>query len=472
MRAAQKYLMVGASAALAVGAAGVASATSGQSPDQTTAYLRYIDAGNTAGPITVGERTWESQTGFTGGTVRTVQRAAPGLAPSVGRSVLAGPSSFAVEIPDGKYRVQLWVRRSSRAAIPILAEGSARTLVQPLPSGSHSNWRRAWVRASLVVRVSDGSLNLAFGSDSKLVIAALAIQGRAAAEPAPSPTTTPTTAPSETTTPTSPPPTTPPATTTQPPATTTQPPVTTPPTTAPASTTPAPTTSAPVPNTSTPTTQPPSRTCTNPVFVTSDPNGGWSTGGYYVHNNMWNVSDGGGPETLYACSYNNWYVTSTQPDTTSVKTYPNVHKDYNNVPLSSFRTITSTFAATSPHTGIYNVAYDIWLNGVATSGSTELMIWTENYKQRPSGSIAATLTLGGQTYDVWKTSDSHYIAFVPKTVMTSGNINLLEIFKWTISKGWMPSSSTVGQIDYGVEICSTEGKPATFRFTDFSITDD
>jgi hypothetical protein len=25
----------------------------------------------------------------------------------------------------------------------------------------------------------------------------------------------------------------------------------------------------------------------NPAFVTSDPNGGWSTGGYYVHNNMW-----------------------------------------------------------------------------------------------------------------------------------------------------------------------------------------
>src|SRR5262245_53172254 len=37
--------------------------------------------------------------------------------------------------------------------------------------------------------------------------------------------------------------------------------------------------------------------CTNPVFVTSDPNGGWSDGGYYVHNNMWNRSAGLGPET-------------------------------------------------------------------------------------------------------------------------------------------------------------------------------
>lgn len=30
----------------------------------------------------------------------------------------------------------------------------------------------------------------------------------------------------------------------------------------------------------------------DPVFVTSDPKGGWSNGGYYVHNNMWNASSG------------------------------------------------------------------------------------------------------------------------------------------------------------------------------------
>jgi hypothetical protein len=46
--------------------------------------------------------------------------------------------------------------------------------------------------------------------------------------------------------------------------------------------------------------------CTKPVFVTSDTNGGWSDGGYYVHNNMWNSSVQLGPETLYACSYRDW----------------------------------------------------------------------------------------------------------------------------------------------------------------------
>jgi hypothetical protein len=206
--------------------------------------------------------------------------------------------------------------------------------------------------------------------------------------------------------------------------------------------------------------------------VTSDPNGGWSNGGYYVHNNMWNSSVSLGPETLSACAYNNWYVVSNQTNEAgAVKTYPNVHKDYSNVPISSFKTITSTFAATSPHVGIYDVAYDIWTNGVATNGSTEFMIWTENYKQVPAGNKVATVTFGGRTYDVWKTSNNGYIAFVPTLVFTSGTVDLLEIFKWTQSKGWLSANATLGQIDFGVEIVSTDGADARFELTDFSITD-
>jgi hypothetical protein len=188
---------------------------------------------------------------------------------------------------------------------------------------------------------------------------------------------------------------------------------------------------------------------------------------------MWNCGGGScGPETLYACSYDNWYVVSNQTNSAgAVKTYPNVHKDYNNVPISSFTKITSTFAATSPHVGIYNVAYDIWTNGVATSGSTEFMIWTENFNQVPAGTKVATANLGGRTYNVWKTSTNHYIAFVPTTAFTSGTIDLLEIMKWTTAQGWFPANSTLGQIGFGVEIVDTGGSNATFYFTDFSITD-
>jgi Glycosyl hydrolase family 12 len=209
--------------------------------------------------------------------------------------------------------------------------------------------------------------------------------------------------------------------------------------------------------------------------VTSDTNGGWSNGGYYVHNNMWNWQ-AGGPETLYACAYNNWYVESTQPNTTSVKTYPNVHLDINNMngaPLSNYRTITSTFAGAGPRVGIYNVAYDVWLNGVGWGGgTTEFMIWTENFNQRPLGSVIATPTFGGMAYDAWHYNDgnANVISLTAKSTMPSGSLNLKEMFDWTIARGLMPSNPTVNQIGYGVEICSTNSTKQRFTFTGFSVT--
>jgi hypothetical protein len=220
-------------------------------------------------------------------------------------------------------------------------------------------------------------------------------------------------------------------------------------------------------------------TCANPVFTTSDTNGGWSNGGYYVHNNVWNASEAG-PETLYACSFKNWYVRSTQPNTTSVKAYPNVHLDINSLngsPINNYTTITSTFAATSPQAGIYDVAYDIWLNGVGWgNGTTEVMIWTENHKQAPLGTtVAPQMTFGANKYDVYHyTSNSdggvQVISLLSTTTQTSGSVDLKAMLNWMVSKGWITSTATVNQIGYGVEICSTENQPATFYFTDFSVT--
>jgi len=211
--------------------------------------------------------------------------------------------------------------------------------------------------------------------------------------------------------------------------------------------------------------------CTNPQFVTSDPGGGWSDGRYYVYNNMWNINGYGGTQTLYACSYNNWYVVANMNNDRNdgaVKTYPNVHEDFNERAIRSFHSISSTFAETSPRAGIYEDAYDIWLNGIASSGSTEVMIWTENYNQVPGGSVVGTVTFGGRTYKVWRNGDN-YIAFVANANFTSGTLNLLEVFDWIIAKGWIPASSTLGQIDYGAEIVSTRGVPATFAFTNFVL---
>src|SRR5262249_51388090 len=118
----------------------------------------------------------------------------------------------------------------------------------------------------------------------------------------------------------------------------------------------------------------------------------------------------------------------------------------------------------------YNVAFDIWTNGVATPGSTEIMIWNENFNQVPGGARITAVTLGGRAYDVWKTPDNGYIAFVRAGVFTAGTVVILSIIQWTIAQGWLAANSTLGQLDFGVEIVSTNGTDATFQFTDFSIT--
>jgi hypothetical protein len=209
----------------------------------------------------------------------------------------------------------------------------------------------------------------------------------------------------------------------------------------------------------------------------------YSDGDFIIHNNMWNASGYRVSQTVEACSYRSWNVIATADNSSgdgAVKTYPNVHKDYHNwstgyePPLSNYPTLSSTFAATGPNTGIYNIAYDIWLNGVGNGGASnrEVMIWTDNQGQRPAGSVVATgLEFGGQTWTLWATGDNHILSFVPATDMASGTVNIRAMLDYLISRGRVPANSTLGQIDFGVEIVSTNGAPATFNFTGFSLTD-
>ena len=215
--------------------------------------------------------------------------------------------------------------------------------------------------------------------------------------------------------------------------------------------------------------------CSNPRYTTSNSNGGITDGAYYVHNNLWNVSSYPGTKgTTQVCSYHSWNHIGTASNSSgdgAVKTYPNVHKDYSGRTISSFTTLKSSFAATAPGVGIYNVGYDLWLNGVPND---EVMIRTDNRKQVPAGSrFASGVSLSGYRWDVYATGGNGYIAFVPANGarITSGTLDLKAMLNYLVSKGRVSSSATVDQICYGVEIVDTGGKPATWKFTNFSITD-
>jgi hypothetical protein len=286
----------------------------------------------------------------------------------------------------------------------------------------------------------------------------------------PTPTTAPTattTAPAPTATTTAP---APGATTTKPaPAATTTKPAPAVTTTAPV---PPPTTTAP-PTTSAPTATATSpKTCTNGDTIKEGVAASYSEadgGDYFIHNNNWN-DDAGGNTVITACDYDNWYLISDTPNHSdmSVQTYPNVHRDYNNVPLT--RITSARFAATGPRCSgcVYNIAFDVWLG---SGFSHELMIWTDNWGQRPIGNVVDTITIGGHQYQVWRSGsgDGGVFTYLSTTPQLSGDMPLSEFFKDVQNRGW--KVTTTWQVDYGVEIVDTNGSPERFDFTDFAITD-
>jgi glycosyl hydrolase family 12 len=227
--------------------------------------------------------------------------------------------------------------------------------------------------------------------------------------------------------------------------------------------------------------------CTNPYFTTSASNGGVSDGGYYVHNNLWNAANYPGTTgTTSVCSFHSWNNTGQASNANgdgAVKTYPNVHKDYSSPAISSLPVLTSKWAMQSPGVGIYDVAYDLWLNGVP--GSPEVMVWTENHNQRPAGNVVASgLSFGGYTWDLWATSGNGYLAFAAPAdgtsaqpgwpsnqVRATGQLDLLAMLRYLQSTGRVSSTSTLGQVCFGVEVVDTGSAPATWHLTDFAITD-
>jgi len=186
---------------------------------------------------------------------------------------------------------------------------------------------------------------------------------------------------------------------------------------------------------------------------------------------MWNVGGGGITQTLSACSASSFFVNANVADDGGgVKTYPNSHLNFADTPeISSLNSVTSTFAQSSPNSGTFEDAYDIWLNGTAGAGGDEVMIWTENHGQIPAGSPTTTATFDGQSYTVWKGNNGP-VSFVADSNVTSGTLNLLQFFQWLINKGWEPANSKLFQVDYGVEIVSTNSAPATFDFSNFSVS--
>jgi hypothetical protein len=203
---------------------------------------------------------------------------------------------------------------------------------------------------------------------------------------------------------------------------------------------------------------------------------GCMVGTYYLYDNQFdcggNTGYTCGPESAYGCSNPDhtvaFVVTSNQAASqTTVLAYSAMQRNFNNPPLSTFGSITSTFEETSPQVGSHDEAYSVWLD----QQTVLVRVWVDSFNRTPSGTLVTQTTLGGRTYDVWsgKNGSQTQVTLVSTPTFSWGTVDLLQILKFAVAQGLVPSGATLGQIELGVEIASTGGQSATFAFNDVAI---
>ncbi len=188
----------------------------------------------------------------------------------------------------------------------------------------------------------------------------------------------------------------------------------------------------------------------------------WNNAGFFVFNDAWNTSPG--PQTIWADSYHYWGVESDQAaGNATVETYPDVQKNFNNVPLKSLHLIQNGFTESMPvgHGVDAEAADDVWLNGY----KIEVMIWVDNHGQTPAGKVIGHAKIFGQRFAVWHTASIYSFALDHNE--TSGVTHILASIQWLMAHRYVPASATLRQVDFGWEIVSTDGKPMDFTVTNY-----
>jgi hypothetical protein len=256
---------------------------------------------------------------------------------------------------------------------------------------------------------------------------------------------------------------------------------------------------------------PPATTTTaEPVTTTTKPSGGYTctvngslppggaydsdpnifnSNGYntYVQSNIWariNIK-----QTTCAKSPRAFYTTATAADDGgAVQSYPSFKQgmgDGNGDPyaLASFKSLTSTFNTTSPpdDQGNWEAAFDIWLDN--PSGHDEIMIWTDTSNERGTGGavvLVPHVLIGGLDFKLMAFEcDPSSPCFTPQLVLNEnadvGSVDILAALKYLMTvqdaagKPIVDGASTIGELDFGIEWCHTDGQPLTWKVNDFTL---
>lgn len=190
-----------------------------------------------------------------------------------------------------------------------------------------------------------------------------------------------------------------------------------------------------------------------------------------VGQDVWNPVPGWA-QTLYVNDPGNWRAVANMPaGNSSVVSYPDTGEEYDANPLTSYSSIYSSFTEDMhPTNGTSaEAAYDIWLN----DWHDEVMI-QHDMVNRALCPALATVSFGGSggvpVRDWHLCEYSHEIIWqLAGPSVQSGTVNVLAMLTWLENHGYLSGKSSLTDIGYGFEVCSTGGKPEVFSVSRFTI---
>jgi hypothetical protein len=191
-----------------------------------------------------------------------------------------------------------------------------------------------------------------------------------------------------------------------------------------------------------------------------------SFGHWDVYNNTWGPDPG--TYVVHARSASRWNVTADQNGGggcggCAVEAYVSAQWNYNTVRFSAVRELVSRFSETMPAGSLSKngfdaeAAYDLFLNG---SDTDEVMVWVDNQGQTPAGTFDKVARIDGQRFRVYVAGRTK--SFVLSHNETSGRVNYLAVLRWLHDHGMLKSADSLTQLNFGWEICDTDGKPQVF----------
>jgi hypothetical protein len=128
----------------------------------------------------------------------------------------------------------------------------------------------------------------------------------------------------------------------------------------------------------------------------------------------------------------------------------------------------------------YDFAPEIWLTSQQSPASSnitdEIMFWFLHNNMTPSGSVVGTFSDAVADYDVWQnphqdpgggstTTGWQYIAFVARTPVRKGTIQLDPFLQYLIRNGYIASTRYVAGIELGTEIVNGSGSAIVSNFS-------